>query len=98
MIRILQVTILIVLSSIYSGCTPTKPEIVIKKEYIYEKPYAFEKIDIEGAYIEMGSKELQRTCAPKMVELNDVWSGVVAFYTWQIDRYKEDKTEGNPDE
>ncbi len=78
---------------IFSGCfTKQVDKIVVKKEFIYEKPYIFEKIDLQGTYIELNSKQVQRLCTPPLIELNDVYKGVIEYYDWQIDSYADKNT------
>jgi hypothetical protein len=84
------VLISIALVFICSGCTP-KEQIVIKKEYIKEDKYSFNKIDFAGTYIELGSKEIQKTCTPSLLELNTIYKEAINFYDWQIDEYSSKK-------
>jgi hypothetical protein len=78
---------------LFSGCSQKEQKVVIKKEYIYEKPYKFETVDLKGAYIELGTKEIQRTCTPSLLELNEIYTGIKDYYEWQFDTYAKDKND-----
>ena len=67
------------------GCG--EPQIQVR--YVEATPYKFEKINLEGVYIELGSKEVQHLCTPVLLDLNNLYIGVVNFYDWQIDAYSE---------
>jgi len=67
------------------GCG--EPQIQIR--YVEATPYKFEKISLEGVYIELSSKEVQHLCTPALLDLNNLYTGVVDFYDWQIDAYSE---------
>lgn len=84
--------ILIALSFFFNGCA-TKERLVTKIEYIKEPKYQFNKIELQGAYIELKDKETQRVCTQSLIELNTIYKGVIEFYDWQIDNYKEDGNE-----
>jgi len=69
-----------------SGCAPKVVEkIVVKKELVYQKPYKFTKVDTNGTYIDMGSYQLNKMCAPKMAELDSMYREIVKNYEWQMD-------------
>jgi len=76
-----------------TGCAVKEPTVVIKKEFVYEKPYRFSTIDLDGVYIDLGSEELRRVCSPALVELNTIYKGVTKFYEDQIIRYKEGRSD-----
>ena len=74
----------IVLGSILiSGCT--------NQVQVKEPKYKFEKIDTHGVYIELKDKNTQRTCTPALLELNDMYKGIIEFYDYQIDKYMADQ-------
>jgi len=81
--------ILIALVSITNiGCGYKVVErVVVKDRLVPEPKYKFEKINLEGAYMELGSKEVQRVCTPKLLEMNEMYRGVIGYYEWQIDEY-----------
>lgn len=81
-----QVSILILLVFIFNGCSQ-KEKIITKIEYIKEDKYNFNKIDLQGSYIELKDKETQKQCTPSLLELNNIYKGVVDYYDWQIDNY-----------
>lgn len=74
-----------------SGCAQKEPDVVTKIEYVREEPWKFEKIDMAGVYIELGSKEEQRMCTPALMKLDEVHRGVRKFYEEQIDAYEESR-------
>jgi hypothetical protein len=93
MLLVLTVSFFISLSM--AGCAEKAPQVVTKIEYVKEKPWKFEKVDMEGAYILMDSKEQQRMCAPKMVEMGEKYREILDFYEEQMDEYKLQKGDGN---
>lgn len=94
MIKI-KVLILTLLSTIFliSGCADK--QIVIEKEYIKPKPYPFEKISMDGTYIELHDKEIQRQCTPYLLELDGIHKNIRDYYHWQIDEYSKSFKEIN---
>ncbi len=84
--------ILIALVFIFSGCSQ-KEKIVTKIEYVKQEKYEFNKIDLNGAYIELRDKNIQKVCSPSLLELNTFYKDVVNFYDWQIDQYEKDNDE-----
>lgn len=74
-----------------AGCVKQEPEVVVKNKFVYEKAYGFDTIDLDGVYIDLGSKTVQKMCTDSLVELNTVYRGVIEFYEDQIKRYKEDR-------
>ena len=83
---------LVLLGFIFSGCSNKVPEkVVVKTEYVYEEPYKFEKIDLDGVYIELGTKEIQKMCTPGLLEINSIYKGAIEYYDWQIDTYRKDR-------
>jgi len=86
----IKYTLAIMALLIMTGCNK-EPELVVKNKYVYEKPYDFSTIDLDGVYIDLKTKEIQKLCSPALVELNTMYKGVVEFYTSQIRRYREDR-------
>lgn len=75
--------LLVLVSILISGCA-TK-----EKEIIKQDPYSFQKIELQGAFIELPSKNIQKTCTPSLLELNTIYQGVIIFYDYQIDEYSK---------
>lgn len=83
----------IVLVFTFSGCTS---KVVERKVYIREVPYTFSKIDVDGMYIDAGSKELQQKCTPLVQESTGILKRIITdFYDWQIDNYNNIKGKNN---
>lgn len=75
-----------------SGCA-VKPEIIERTVYVKEEPWSFEKLDMNGVYIELESKEVQRICTPSLLKLDELHRGVRKFYEEQIDAYEESRSD-----
>ena len=83
---------LVLLGFTCSGCAPKVVEkVVIRTKYVYEEPYNFQKVPIDGMYIDMGTKKLQKMCTPKMLEMNTQYREIIDYYDWQQDEYKRDR-------
>lgn len=81
----LKVTSLIlILVFIFSGCAQKE---IIKKVYIKAPTFEFQKINLSGAYIDLESNEQRNLCVKPLIELNDLYKGVLDFYDSQIDTY-----------
>ena len=82
MTRVNQLVWIVLVSISSSGCYQPwlKPDV---------PKYEFQKIDTSGVYIDMKSKEVQRVCTPSLLELNEVYQGIIGFYDYQIDSYNE---------
>ena len=70
-----------------SGCSPKEPQIVVQKEYIYEKPFDFVIYDTEGIKVNAKTKELQRMCTPVVLEVSDIYNNFLKGYEEQINEY-----------
>jgi len=77
------------LSLVMSGCAQREPEVVVKKEYVYEKPFEFQIYDTKGMRIDAGSKEVQRMCTPLVLKVGGLYRGFIDGYEDQIEKYKE---------
>jgi hypothetical protein len=91
MTRLLQLMLTVLISIFLTSCACKKPETIVKKEYIYEKPYEFQTINRKGVYIELGDRATLMTCTPSLVELDSVYDGIIKYYEWQFNAYKEHK-------
>ena len=83
-------TVLIALTFTFSGCSQ-KELLVTKKVYIKEPKYEFQKLDLDGVYIELKDKKTQRLCTEPLLQLNDIYKNVKKFYDNQIDDYNSSK-------
>lgn len=88
MIKVIQGCLVLLGLTFLSGCA-TKPEVVIKKEYIKEKPFVFTDIDSTGMTIDAGSKELQRVCTLLVLEAGYKYRKIIDLYEFQIAKYRE---------
>ena len=71
-----------------SGCAGTaKEEYVLppKVVSVEKEPYKFQKVDLEGAYIDLDSIEARNMCTPYLMDLDALLGGVIKFYEWQQD-------------
>jgi len=84
-----SIALILIYLSILTGCSSKEPEIVVKKEYIYEEPFKFVKYDTQGMRIDAGSKEVQRMCTPLVLKVGKLYRSFLDGYENQIDAYKE---------
>lgn len=75
----------VMMSGCYCSWNKPEPEIVVKTDYVQCNQYKFDKIDLSDAYIDAGSKEVQKVCTPLVNEAMDVYAGVKEYYEWQMD-------------
>ena len=71
----------------FSGCSQKEPQVIIKKEYIYEKPFEFVIYDTQGLRVNSKTKELQRLCTPLVLEVGDIYRKFINGYEEQIKEY-----------
>lgn len=70
---------------IFSGCMKQEPEV----KYVKAPTFKFEKIDLKGAYIELKSVDDRKRCSPYLLQMKEVYDGVIDFYNYQIDEYNK---------
>jgi hypothetical protein len=86
----LPLHILICLSAFslfFSGCSQKEPQVIIQKEYIYEKPFEFVIYDTKGLRVNAKTKELQRICTPLVLEVGGIYRKFINGYEEQIKEY-----------
>ena len=71
----------------FSGCSQKEPQVIIQKEYIYEKPFEFIIYDTKGMRINAKTKELQRMCTPLILEVGNLYRSFLNGYEEQIKEY-----------
>ena len=71
----------------FSGCSQKEPQVIIQKEYIYEKPFEFIIYDTKGMRIDAKTKELQRMCTPLVLEVGNLYRSFLNGYEEQIKEY-----------
>ena len=70
-----------------SGCSQKEPKVIIKKEYIYEKPFEFVIYDTKGLRVNALTKELQQKCTPVVLETSSIYKSFLRGYEEQINEY-----------
>ena len=70
-----------------SGCSQKEPKVIIKKEYIYEKPFEFVIYDTKGLRVNALTKELQQMCTPVVLETSSIYKNFLRGYEEQINEY-----------
>ena len=76
----------VAIAIVFAGCAGKAP---VEYRYVEDKIYRFEKIDLDGVYVDTGSKDVQRVCTPILNEMNTIYKGAISFYVWQIDEYNK---------
>ena len=70
-----------------SGCSQKEPKVIIKKEYIYEKPFEFVIYDTKGLRVNALTKELQQMCTPVVLQTSSTYKNFLRGYEEQINEY-----------
>lgn len=79
--KYLMILSLIVFIFSLVGCIPKTPKIV----YVKQEAYEFQRIDLEGVYIEKENK----SCSEIVSELQSIYKSVILFYEEQIEDYEK---------
>jgi len=82
----IQVLVLMLIVFILSSCSTKQVEPRVK--YIKNEKFEFQKIDLSGVYVELDKKDRKR-CTKYLIDLNDIYSGIIDFYDYQIDEYNK---------
>lgn len=80
---LLTISLCLTLILFSSGCTQKEPRV----EYVKQKKFGFEKVSLEGAYIQLNPQE-KEVCVPKLIELNTVYKSIKEAYDIQFDEYE----------
>lgn len=90
----LTLIVLIALTFFFNGCAQKEPQTI----FIDAPLYNFQKISLNGIYVDAKTKEIQRICTPVVLEASKIYKHIINdFYEYQIDEYnkqnKENKNE-----
>jgi len=82
----IQVLVLMLIGFILSSCSTKQVEPRVK--YIKNEKFEFQKVDTKGVYIELDKHDRKR-CTKYLLELNEIYNGILDFYNYQIDEYNK---------
>ena len=82
----IQVLVLMLIGFILSSCTSKQIEPRVK--YVKSEKFEFQKVDLNGVYVELNKKDRKR-CTKYLIDLNEIYSGILDFYDYQIDEYNK---------